>query len=51
MEHEAIEVNRCLREGLSESPLMPLDETLDIMRVMDEVRAQIGLDYAKLPRP
>jgi predicted dehydrogenase len=48
MEYEAAEVNRCLREGLAESPLMPLDETLAIMGVLDEVRAQIGLDYTAL---
>ena len=43
--HEIIEVNRCLREGLLESPLMPLDETLALMGVMDEVRKQIGVAY------
>jgi predicted dehydrogenase len=48
MEYEAAEVNRCLRAGLTESPLMPLDETLDIMGVLDEIRAQIGLDYSAL---
>ena len=48
MEHEAIEVGRCLREGLTESPLMPLDETLAVMATMDEIRRQIGLDYANL---
>ena len=48
MEHEAIEVDRCLREGLTESPLMPLAETLAVMGTMDEIRRQIGLDYAKL---
>ncbi len=48
MEHEAAEVGRCLREGLTESPLMPLDETLAVMATMDEIRRQIGLDYAKL---
>jgi hypothetical protein len=26
--HEIIEVNRCLRDGLLESPVIPLDETL-----------------------
>jgi predicted dehydrogenase len=44
MEHEAIEVGRCLREGLTESPLMPLEETLQIMGTLDEIRRQIGLD-------
>jgi predicted dehydrogenase len=48
MEHEAIEVGRCLREGLTESPVMPLAETLAVMQTMDEVRRQIGLDYSKL---
>jgi predicted dehydrogenase len=48
MQYEAAEVNRCLREGLTESPLLPLDESLAIMGVLDEVRAQIGLDYSKL---
>ncbi len=48
MEHEAIEVGRCLAEGLTESPIMPLDDTLSIMATMDEIRAQIGLDYSKL---
>jgi predicted dehydrogenase len=48
MEHEAIEVNRCLREGLTESPLMPLADTLSVMATMDEIRRQIGLDYAAL---
>ena len=38
MEYEAAEVNRCLRAGLTESPLLPLDETLAIMGVLDEVR-------------
>ncbi|HEY2298968.1 MAG TPA: Gfo/Idh/MocA family oxidoreductase [Jatrophihabitans sp.] len=48
MEHEAIEVGRCLREGLTESPVMPLSETLAVMQTMDEVRRQIGLDYSNL---
>ncbi len=43
--HEAMEVNRCLRAGLKESLDMPLNETLDIMRTLDIVRAQWGLRY------
>nr|WP_220182703.1 hypothetical protein [Sphaerisporangium album] len=39
------EVARCVREGLLESPVMPLDESCQIMGTMDEVRAQIGLRY------
>jgi predicted dehydrogenase len=45
MQHQAAEVHRCLREGLLESPVLPLSETLSIMRTMDEVRRQIGLSY------
>lgn len=43
--HEAIEAGRCLREGLLESPHMPLDETLSLMGLLDTIRAQIGLHY------
>ncbi len=35
--HEADEVARCLRDGLLESPIMPLDETISIMETMDAV--------------
>jgi predicted dehydrogenase len=40
LRHEADEVACCLREGLLESPLMPLDETISIMATMDAVLAQ-----------
>ncbi|MBI2503428.1 MAG: Gfo/Idh/MocA family oxidoreductase [Candidatus Latescibacteria bacterium] len=43
--YEAAEVGRCLRAGEKESPLMPLDETLAIARLMDQARAQWGLRY------
>ena len=39
------EVAAALRDGRTESDLMPLDETLSIMRTMDAVRAQIGLRF------
>ena len=42
---EAAEVGRCLREGLLESPVVPLDESVLIMETLDEIRAQIGLRY------
>ena len=44
-EYQAAEVARCVRDGRSESPLMPLAETLATMRTMDAIRAQIGLRY------
>jgi predicted dehydrogenase len=39
LHYEAAEVARCVREGLVESPLMPLDETVSIMRTMESVLA------------
>ncbi|MDJ0926544.1 MAG: Gfo/Idh/MocA family oxidoreductase [Gammaproteobacteria bacterium] len=42
---QAIEAARCIRAGLTESPVMPLDETLAVMDSMDEIRRQIGLVY------
>ncbi len=44
-QHEIREVHRCLREGLIESPVMPLQETLDIIRTMDACRTQWGMKY------
>jgi len=48
--YEAAEVGRCLRAGLTESPVMPLAETISIMETLDEVRRQIGLTYPGLAR-
>jgi predicted dehydrogenase len=45
LRHEAAEVARCLREGRPESDVMPLDETVAIMRTLDEIRRQIDLVY------
>jgi hypothetical protein len=45
LNYEAAEVMRCLRSGALESPAMPLDETLSIMRTMDAIRDQWGLRY------
>jgi predicted dehydrogenase len=41
LRHQAAEVARCLREGLPESPVMPLGETLSIMKTMDAIRLRI----------
>ena len=43
--YEAVEVARCLAEGKAESDVMPLDESIEIMETMDQVRAQWGLKY------
>jgi predicted dehydrogenase len=44
-DYEVAEVARCLREGRQESDVMPLDESLSIMRTLDEIRSEIGLVY------
>ena len=44
--HEAIEAQRCWHAGLVESPVMTHADTLALMGVMDDIRAQIGLGYA-----
>ena len=43
--YEAQEVARCLAAGACESAVMPLDETVALMRILDEIRTQIGLQY------
>ena len=43
--HEAAEAMRCLRQGRTQSPLVPWQDTLDVMATMDEVRRQIGVRY------
>ncbi|MRH42669.1 gfo/Idh/MocA family oxidoreductase [Aquibacillus halophilus] len=42
---EIEEVGRCLNGDLKESSIMPLDESLKIMKLMDEIRGQWGLKY------
>ena len=37
-----------IKSGLTESEVYPLKSTLDIMRIMDEIRGQIGLEYNDL---
>ena len=45
MQYQAIEVERCVHAGLTESPRMSLDETVSIMETMDEIRKQTGVKY------
>ncbi|MEA4908705.1 MAG: Gfo/Idh/MocA family oxidoreductase [Anaerolineaceae bacterium] len=42
---EALHVMECLRQGKLESEIMSLDETLSIMRTMDQLRQQMGVFY------
>lgn len=43
--YQAVEVQRCLQEGLLESPIISHDESLAILRTMDRIRAELGLHY------
>lgn len=44
-EYEIAEVDRCLKEGLKESPLVPHCETRAVMVVIDKIKEQIGLHF------
>lgn len=44
-QYEAAEVMRCMRAGRTESNIMPLDETLSILKTLDRIRKQWNLRY------
>jgi predicted dehydrogenase len=43
--HEAREVMRAVRAGETESPVVPLDGTLAVMRTLDAIRERVGVRY------
>jgi predicted dehydrogenase len=43
--HQLREVTRCIQQGIPESPTMPLDDTLAMMRILDDIRGQLGVRY------
>jgi predicted dehydrogenase len=43
LSYEAAELARCVTAGMTESPLLPLHETISVMRTLDEVRRQVGV--------
>ncbi|MEU9289004.1 Gfo/Idh/MocA family oxidoreductase [Streptomyces sp. NPDC048275] len=45
LKHEAAEVMRALRAGETESPLVPLNGSLAVMRTLDAIRDRIGVRY------
>lgn len=45
LQFEAAEVARCVSAGLLESPRAPLDETVRLLGLMDEIRKQIGVRF------
>ncbi|HEX8327650.1 MAG TPA: Gfo/Idh/MocA family oxidoreductase [Hymenobacter sp.] len=44
-QYEAAHVQQCLAQGQAESPLLPLSFSLELMQLLDRVRAEIGLRY------
>ncbi|GAB3625099.1 Gfo/Idh/MocA family oxidoreductase [Mariniluteicoccus endophyticus] len=42
---EILHVGECLRQGLTESPVMSLDDTLTVMGVLSQACAQLGVAY------
>jgi len=45
MQFQIDEVHRSLREGRSESPTMPLADSIAIMGTLDAIREVIGVTY------
>jgi predicted dehydrogenase len=45
MQFQAAELERVITAGETESPLLPLSQTVAIMSVLDQAREQIGLRY------
>lgn len=45
-QHEARHVQECLKQGLKESPVWSLNNTLALMETLDRIRAAMGLVYA-----
>ena len=44
-EYQVYECRRSIEEGLLESPMMPHEETLSIMKQMDDLRKEWGVVY------
>ena len=44
-EYQVLECKRCIEAGLLESPMMPHQETISIMRQMDDLRQEWGVRY------
>ncbi len=43
--YEAAEIARCIAAGLTETPIRPLDDTLAMMAMMDQIRAATGIRF------
>lgn len=43
--HELEEVTKCILEGLTEHPKLPLDLSMDLVTIIDQVKQKINLHY------
>lgn len=46
LHYEAAEVARCIARGATETPVRPLQASLDTMATLDMIRAAAGIDFA-----
>ena len=46
-EYQVLEAQRCIAEGRVESPMMPHSESLAVMRLLDVLRAEWGMDFGQ----
>ncbi|MDR1711469.1 MAG: Gfo/Idh/MocA family oxidoreductase [Propionibacteriaceae bacterium] len=44
-EYELAEVARCVAEGRTESPTLPVSQSVGIMEILDEIRGQCGITF------
>ena len=44
-QYQGLHLEKCVAAGLIESPIMSVTESVEIMKVMDVLRAQIGVKY------
>lgn len=44
-EYQVLEAKRCIENGLIESPMMPHEESISIMKQMDSLRMEWNVRY------
>ena len=44
-QYQGLHLEKCVVEGLTQSPILSISESVEIMKVMDALRVQIGVKY------
>ena len=44
-QYQGLHLEKCVAAGLIESPIMSVTESVEIMKLMDSMRVQIGVKY------